>query len=147
MSKSYSGLYKGTHGEMFFPNSNINFYVGPNGKAMKAKYKRWIGVSRRDRLLQKAKDPKVKNLVNQLYRPGSFIGDGGTASILEFEHATGLGLGKNGNTHAQKAKEIVKYIDKKILSMEALTNSDRKIAKTLRNKLLMALGGKKWKAK
>ena len=62
-----------------------DYFVGPNGKALPKALKKWIGKSRRDSLLKKAKDPKVRNAVNQLYRPGSFIGDGGTASIIKFE--------------------------------------------------------------
>lgn len=64
---------------------------------------------RRESLLRKAKNPKVKNVVSQLYRAGSFIGDGGTASVIKFEKATGIGLGRNGNTHMQKGREMLRY--------------------------------------
>ena len=57
-----------------------------------AKYKKWIGVSRHDRLMKKAKASELKNAVNQLYRPGTMIDDGGTVSVLKFEKATGLAL-------------------------------------------------------
>ena len=102
MSKGYSGLFQHTIG---CQNKTIDFYVGSNGKIVKAKYRHWIGVSRRNPFLRKAKNLKLKNLIDQLYRPGSFIGDGGTASALKFEYSTGLGLGKNGNFHTQKALE------------------------------------------
>lgn len=92
--------------------------------------------------MKKAKNPKLKNVINQLYRPGSFIGDGGTAAALKFEIATGLGLGKNGNFHTQKVLDTIKYLDKKILSGKPLSNGDRKLAGTLKKKLLNALGGK-----
>lgn len=144
MSKGYSGLFKGTKGSCSDVSSNqVNFYVGANGKALEAKYKKWIGVNRRDHLLKKAKDQKLKNAINHLYRASSFIGDGGTASVLKFEFTTGIGLGKNGNTHEIKARETIRFIDKKILSNNSLSNSDRKLANSLKKKLLQALGGKK----
>ena len=52
--------------------------------ALPGKYKNWIGLSKRDKLLKRAKSEKLKNAIKQLYRPGSFIGDGGTASVLKF---------------------------------------------------------------
>lgn len=57
-----------------------------------AKYKKWIGVSKHDCLMKKAKDPELKNAVTQLYRPGAMIGDDGTASVLKFEKTTSLAL-------------------------------------------------------
>ena len=144
MSKGYSGLFNNAKGNPKTSSSNqIDFYAGPNGKVPEAKYKNWIGVNRRERLLKKAKNPKLINAIDQLYRPGSFIGDGGTASALKFEYATQLGIGKNGNSHIKKATETIKYIDRMILSNKALNNGDRKLARTLKNELLKALGGKK----
>lgn len=143
MSKGNSGLFKNTKGTNNSSN-HVDFYVGANGKVLEAKYKKWIGVNRRERLLKKAKDPKLKNAINQLYRAGSFIGDGGTASALKFEFATGIGLGKSGNTHERKARETIRFIDKKILSNNSLSNSDRKLANSLKKKLLQALGGQKY---
>lgn len=67
----------------------VDFYVGPNFMALPGKYKNWIGVSKRDKLLKRAKNEKLKNAIKQLYRPCSFIGDGGTASVLKFEKRTG----------------------------------------------------------
>lgn len=126
--------------------ANINkqeqdFYGGEKGKMLlSAKYKKWIGVSQRQKLLKKAKNPKLYNAVNQLYRPGAFIGDGGTASVIKFEKKTGLRLGKNGGTHEKKGREMFKYIEDKILTQD-LSKSDRKSAKRLLKKLKQALGG------
>lgn len=154
MSKGYSGLFKFTKGD--FENLKINhglskekdkkepdFYVGLNGKVLKAEHKKWIGVNRRERLLQKAKNEKLINVINELYRKSSFIGDGGTASVLKFERATGLGLGREGNSHIEKAHNIIKNINKNILTIENLPPSDRKLAIKLRNKLIKALRGNK----
>lgn len=49
--------------------------------------------------MKKAKNPELKNAVNQLYRPGAMIGDGGTANVLKFKKATGLGIAKYGKLH------------------------------------------------
>ncbi len=116
-----------------------DFFVGPNGKALPKALKRWIGTSRRESLLRRAKDPKLKNAVNQLYRPGSFIGDGGTASVIKFEKATGIGLGSKGNTHIQKGRELLKYIETKILTQKTLSASDRKLAQQLAKSLTKAI--------
>lgn len=115
-----------------------DYFVGPNGKALPASLKQWIGSNRRELLLKKAKNLKVKNAVNQLYRTGSFIGDGGTASIIKFEKATGISLGRNGNTHMQKGQEMLRYLNK-ILTQETLTASDRKLTQKLAKSLKKAI--------
>lgn len=83
----------------------------------------------------------LRNTINQLYRRTSFIGDGGTASVIKFEKATGLGLGRNGNTHMQKGKEMLKYIDHKVLTQKNLSASDRKLAVNLAKALRKAIWG------
>ena len=101
-----SGLASGTNGsrqltvengeleQLVSANENkVDFYGGGSGKLLPAEYKQWIGVSQRDNLLSKAKNVVLRNAVNQLYRPGAFIGDGGTASVIKFEKRTGLYLG------------------------------------------------------
>lgn len=112
----------------------VDFYVGQNSMALPGKYKNWIGVSRRDKLLKRAKNEKLRNAINQLYRPGSFIGDGGTASVLKFEKRTGEHVSKSPLGHYNKAKEIVVYL-KRIISNEQLTKSERKLANKLVKKL------------
>lgn len=116
-----------------------DFFVGPNGKVLPKQFKKWIGKSKRDFLLKKAKNIKLINAINQLYRPGSFIGDGGTASIIKFEKETGLGLGKQGNTHLQKGKEMLKYISKSVLTQPDLSLTERKIANQLAKALRKAI--------
>lgn len=139
MSKGNSGLFKPIP-RTARSTSTPDFYVGTNGKALPAKYKKWIGVNKREKLLGKVKDRRLRNAVDQMFRPGSFIGDGGTASVIKFEKRTGLNLGKNGNTHAQKGHEMVTYIRKKILTQPSLSKSDRKIATKLVKSLLKAIG-------
>lgn len=113
-----------------------DFYVGSNRQVLPAKFKHWIGVSRRDALLRRAKNVKLKNAINEMYRRGSFIGDGGTASVLKFEKRTGTLLTPKG--HYQKAKEMKRYLEK-IISRESLDKKDIKLAKTFIKQLRRAI--------
>lgn len=88
--------------------------------------------------LKKVKNSQLRNAISQMYRKNSFIGDGGTASILLFERKTGIGIGKNGKTHEQKVRDMIKYINK-ILSTQKLCVKDKKIANYLLKKLRKAL--------
>ena len=121
--------------------SESDYFIGPNGKVLPAKYKKWIGVSRRESLIKKARNPLLKNAISQLYRPDSFIGDGGTASVIKFEKETGLGLGRNGKNHIQKGRDMIKYLDR-ISQSQSLSASDSKLTRYLANNLRKAIGGK-----
>lgn len=90
--------------------------------------------------MKKAKGKELKNAVDYLYRKGSFIGDGGTASALKFESATGLGIGKRGNTHLKKATDFIKHL-KKLENDDTISKGDRKLARKFKIKLLKAIGG------
>ena len=143
MSKGESGLFKNIRTtqptiETKPKESEPDFFVGPNGKALPSKLKKWIGVNRRDHILKNVKNPMLRNAVDQLYRKGAFIGDGGTASVIKFEKRTGLATGRNGNTHTQKGKEMVRFLTKKVLA-QPLSNSERRITKKLIRKLQKAL--------
>jgi len=113
-----------------------DFYVGPNGQVLPAKFKHWIGVSRRDILLKNAKNRRLKNAISEMYRKGSFIGDGGTASVLKFEKRTGILLSPKG--HYQKATEMKRRLEK-ITLRESLNKKDRKTARTLSKQLRRAI--------
>lgn len=128
----------GMHGGFGNSKPKTDFYVGENGQILPGKHKKWIGVSKREKLLKKAKNSKLKNAINQMYRPGSFIGDGGTASILKFEKRTGINVGRNGNSHMQKAMDMEKYLKNKVLSQK-LSKSDRKLANKILRKLRLAI--------
>ncbi len=113
--------------------NGVDFYVGENKQVLLGKYKKWIGVNRRERLLKYAKNPKLRNAINQLYHKGGFIGDGGTATALKFEKRTGINIGRRGNSHYQKANDMAKYLSDHVLR-EPLKKSERKIAlKLLKN--------------
>ena len=97
----------GFHGG-FQVSTGPDFYVGPNGGVLPARYKKWIGVNRRERLLK----------------------NGGTASILKFEKRTGLNTGRNGNSHYQKAVDSERYLSNKVLK-ENLTFGERRVAEKM----------------
>ena len=113
-----------------------DYYVGPNKQALPARYKHWIGVNKRDSLLRQTKNSRLKNAISEMYRPGSFIGDGGVASVLKFEKRTGILLSSKG--HYQKAREMKRYLEK-IIKGESLNKKDEKIAKNLQKKLRRAI--------
>lgn len=154
--KHISGLCTGTGGQMCFENfelelvlkkqrinsviavsqeeKKIDFYVGPGGKVLSANHSKWIGKSQRDKYLKQAKNKALRNAINQLYRPGAFIGDGGTSSVYLFEKRTGLNLGKNGGNHKRKVQEMIRHFEKKILTQK-MSQSDKKLAGKILNKL------------
>lgn len=105
--------------------NTIDFYVGPNRKVIEAKYASWIGDSKRNEYLAIGQDPHYINAIDKLFRPGSFIGDGGTGAVLRFEKQTGLYLGKNG-PHLIKAEEMVRYIRNKVMP-RSLSSEERRV--------------------
>lgn len=116
----------------------IDFYVGVNGQVLPGRYRKWIGVSRREYLLKSIKNQNLRKAVDALYRPGSFIGDGGTASVLKFEKRTGLHVSRNIQGHYIKAQETTRFLKNKVLK-ENLSNSDRKVANKVISKLQRAI--------
>lgn len=84
-------------------------------------------------------DPTLKKAIGEVYRPGSIIGDGGTADIIRFERETGILLSKSG--HTQKAIDMSRYFQK-LIDSGTLSPSDTKVAQDIINSLNAALGGK-----
>ncbi|MBR6364580.1 MAG: hypothetical protein IKS10_00565 [Lachnospiraceae bacterium] len=128
----------GRYGFSANSGKSVSFFVGANGMALPTRHKSWIGVSRREKLLKTAKNTKLRNAINQMYRPGSFIGDGGTASVLKFEKRTGQNIGRSQKGHYTKAVEMERYLRRKVLT-DNLNNKDRKIANTLIHKMKRAI--------
>ncbi len=65
--------------------------------------------AKRNELLGKAQESDAKKLVDQLYRPGADIGDGGTADVLRYELETGDLKSPKG--HMEKAARAVNKIN------------------------------------
>lgn len=95
-------------------------------------------ISVRDKLLEEVENAKLKNAVNEIYRPGGKIGDGGLADAVRHELKTGELVG--GKSHIQKAIERVTNLEN-IIKNQNLNSSDFKIANDLLTDLKNALGG------
>ena len=116
----------------------VDFYVALNGKVLPGEYKDWIETNMRDSLMDSVTDAKLKNTIGELYRPGSIIGDGGTADVIRFERETRILLSKSG--HIQKGVDMSKYLQK-LIESGTLCDADLNIAQEILNDLQKALGG------
>ena len=112
---------------------NVDFYTGPNGKTILAKYSEWIGDNKMSECLARAHEKVTKNYIRTDYRKTSFIGDGSTADIREFELATGLNCGRSGGDHSEKVKNLISQINKAMLKCE--NEDDKKYLKGMLNRL------------
>ena len=90
----------------------------------------------RDNLLLSVEDPKLKSIINELYRPGAKIGSGSTGDVLIYEKLSGDLLSKTG--HATKAFGY-RVALQKMLNSNTLSNSDREIVIRLLKDLQNAL--------
>jgi tRNA C32,U32 (ribose-2'-O)-methylase TrmJ len=81
-------------------------------------------------------NPKLKNAVDQIYRPGATVGDGGLADAIRHEKETGEMVG--GHPHTQKGRERLKNLEN-ILAKEKLNEQDAKTIKKLISDLKQAL--------
>ena len=118
---------------------NADFYVAPNRKVLPGQYKDWLGTNMRDPLINSVETPTLKKAIGEVYRPGSVIGDGGTADIIRFERGTGILLSKSG--HVQTGIDMSKYFQK-LIDSGTLSNADAKVAQNILDGLKNALGGK-----
>ena len=97
------------------------------------------GIPKREQLLSQVENSKLKNAINEIYRPGANVGDGGLADAVRHEISTGDLVG--GKSHLQKARERVTNLEN-IIKKQELSNGDLEIANALLNDLKNALGGK-----
>jgi hypothetical protein len=86
----------------------------------------------RKRLLDQAEDLGLRDAINNLYRPGATIGDGGTADALRYEIANSKFL-----THLQKAQD--RYVQLEKILARNLSEKDRALAELLYRDLQDAL--------
>ena len=93
----------------------------------------------RETLLDSVSNQKLKNAINEIYRPGAKIGDGGLADAIRHELKTGELVG--GKSHIIKGTERVKNLEN-IIKTQNLNQSDLNNAQKLLNDLKNALGGK-----
>lgn len=104
------------------------------GKAVKG-----AGKTTREALLESASNQKLKNAIDQIYRPGATTGDGGLSDAIRRQLSTGELVG--GKDHLIKGAERVKNLEN-IIKKEALSSSDLNLAQKVLNDLKNALGGK-----
>ena len=90
----------------------------------------------RDQLLDAVSNTKLKNCINEMYRQGAAIGDGGLADAIRHELTTGELVG--GKSHIQKGIEKVRKLENKI-AKQNLSDNDLEIATNLLNELKSAL--------
>jgi len=89
-----------------------------------------------DRLLHAAQDPRLRNAIDELYRPGAKIGSGSSMDAYRFEQRTGTLLSRTG--HGQKLLGRRTQLQRMLRSLEG---DDRRIARDLLIDVQDALGG------
>ncbi len=95
-------------------------------------------ISVRDELLNSIENSKLKNVADQIYRPGASHGDGGLADAVRYELSTGEYVG--GKSHLLKATERVKNLQN-VINKQNLNHKDLEIANKLLINLKNALEG------
>lgn len=93
--------------------------------------------SQREALLSEATTSEAERIVNELYREGADIGDGGTADAIREQLRTGKLIG--GRDHIRKGRERLRQIER-ILANNP-DHPDRLLLERLRDDLKDALGG------
>jgi hypothetical protein len=93
----------------------------------------------RMRLLSEAEDPKLRNIIEALYKDTSSFGDGGTADAIEYEKATGQKIG--GRDHTIKGEDLSRGLQS-VLKEPGLSTKDTAIAQGLLNRLQTVLQAK-----
>lgn len=96
--------------------------------------------SKRDELLNKASKEKLKNAINEMYRPNAKVGDGGLADAIRYEKSTHCLVG--GKSHIQKGRERLKNLEN-IMQKQKLSQVERKMVQELADDLRNALEGTK----
>ncbi len=86
----------------------------------------------REKLLSTVQNDELASFINEVYRPGASIGDGGTADALISEFYEG------NSTHLIKAMERLKCINR-LISSGNLGFNDLDIAEALRDDLIRAI--------
>jgi len=92
----------------------------------------------REQLLNTTQNQKLRNAINEIYRPGATMGDGGLADAVRHELKTGEFVG--GVSHIQKANERISNLTN-IINTQNLNSTDLGIAQRLLEDLKRAVGG------
>jgi hypothetical protein len=92
----------------------------------------------RNELLNEAHSPALKNLINDLYRPGARVGDGSTAAAIRDELQTGGRVG--GKSHSTKGINYRTAL-RRLYRSGKLDSMDRAIVRRLLTGLQSAMSG------
>jgi hypothetical protein len=84
-------------------------------------------------------DPKLNQLIDELYRPGATIGSGSTADAVRYELQTGLKVG--GKSHVQKAGDMARALENWLRTSPGALTTDRAAAQSVIDDLWSALDG------
>ena len=120
-------------------NSIVQASIGVGSSGTSANNRPSGSTSKREELLNKVENQKLKNTINEMYRENSTVGDGGLADAIRHELNTGELVG--GKSHIIKGKERVKNLQN-ILENQKLNATDKMVAQELLKDLQNALGGK-----
>lgn len=93
----------------------------------------------RDNLLSAVENPKLRNIVDQLYRPGAKVGRGSSMDAYRLEQLTGGTVG--GKSHAKKIIDYRKALQRMWSDRANLSSGDRQITKQLLEDIQNALSG------
>lgn len=126
-----SGLFSGTSGspQLSLSNDSTDSTIQPGSSTGNG--------AQREALLNEATTDQTRRLINELYREGAGVGDGGTADAIREELATGSPVG--GRSHIQKGRERLRQIER-ILQRNP-NHPDRALLERLRDDLRNALEG------
>lgn len=83
-------------------------------------------------------DPRLKKLVDPLYRPNAKVGSGSTADAIRHERATGEAVG--GRLHSQKGEDTVRALQKWLDNNPQASPGDRAAAENVIADMKDALG-------
>ena len=92
----------------------------------------------REQLLNNTSNTKLRNIINDLYRPNAKVGSGSTADAIRFELSSGENVG--GKSHMQKGIEYRNAL-RKLLNSGTLNEKDYAITKQILTDLQSALSG------
>ena len=98
------------------------------------------GSGKREELLSIATNQKLRNTINEMYRPNAKKGDGGLGDAIRYEKRTHKLVG--GKSHLQKGIERLKNLEN-ILKKQNLNSTDIRIIKELLKDLRDAIEGGK----
>lgn len=104
-----------------------------------AKHAKYKDALRRAMGKPATKDPKLSHLMDEMWRDNAKIGNGSTAAAVRHELATGKPVG--GAFHSQKARDMIRSLEKWLRNNPEATPGDRAAAENVIKDLRDALAG------